>query len=74
MNVFATLLTTSLNVFLVYSDFVMQEICAQDPEGFAIHELTASKKLCTVLVALEPHYEWSSDGHNKLSKIGFQYG
>ena len=44
----------------------------QDPEGFAIHEPAVGKKvLRSPLVALNPHHEWSADGHNKLSKLGF---
>jgi hypothetical protein len=44
---------------------------AQEPEGFAMREPTASKKTRTALVSLGPHHEWSADGHDKLSRIGF---
>lgn len=44
----------------------------QDPDGFAIREPSASKKVFRVpLVSLGPHHEWSADGHDKLSKLSF---
>lgn len=31
----------------------------------------SKKKHCVPLVVLGPHYEWSGDGHDKLSAIGY---
>ncbi|KAF8585605.1 hypothetical protein K439DRAFT_1646596 [Ramaria rubella] len=45
-------------------EFVEMEMRLQDPEGFAIHDPTSKK-------VLGPHCEWSADGHDKLSVIGF---
>jgi len=51
---------------------VQNEMHMQDPDGFSICEPSAGKKVYrTVLLSLGPHHEWSADGHNKLSKIGF---
>ena len=56
----------------MFRKFITGEMRKQDPEGFAIREPSVSKKvLCTPLVALSPHHEWSADGHDKLSKLGF---
>lgn len=44
---------------------------AHDKEGFARREPHAKKIHRTPLVALGPHDEWSADGHDKLSAIGF---
>jgi hypothetical protein len=49
----------------------MSEMRSQDPIGFELREPMAKKILRQALVVLGPHHEWSSDGHNKLSKIGF---
>jgi len=44
----------------------------QDPDGFRIRESSAGKKVFRVaLVSIGPHHEWSADGHDKLSKLGF---
>jgi hypothetical protein len=44
----------------------------QDPDGFAIREPSAGKKVFRVaLVSIGPHHEWSADGHDKLSRLGF---
>lgn len=42
-----------------------------DPEGFNIREPAAKKIKRSVLVSLGPHEEWSGDGHDKLTAIGF---
>ena len=48
------------------------ELKMHDPAGFSMCEPTAGKKVHrVVLVSLGLHHEWSADGHNKLSKIGF---
>ena len=44
---------------------------AQDPLGFELREPTAKKICRQALVVLSPHHEWSGDGHDKLTKIGF---
>ncbi|KAF9487145.1 hypothetical protein BDN71DRAFT_1405132, partial [Pleurotus eryngii] len=43
----------------------------QDPTGAAACEPTAKKVHKAQLVALGPHHEWSADGHDKLSALGF---
>ena len=43
----------------------------QDPGGFIIREPGARKIQRRALVVLGPHQEWSADGHDKLSMIGF---
>jgi hypothetical protein len=43
----------------------------QDPDGFTNREPTAKKIHRTVMVCLGPHHEWSGDGHDKLTAIGF---
>ncbi|SRR6266481_2086425 len=52
-------------------DYVEMEMRLQDPEGFALRDPTAKKKHHVPLVVLGPHYEWSGDGHDKLSAIGY---
>ncbi len=42
-----------------------------DPDGFDIQEPTAKKVPRTALSTPGLHYEWSGDGHDKLSAIGF---
>ena len=42
-----------------------------DPDGFSLREPSAKKVHRSVLVSLGPHHEWSADGHDKLSAIGF---
>jgi hypothetical protein len=44
---------------------------ALDPEGSALRQPDAKKVHRGVLVSLGPHHEWSCDGHDKLSQIGF---
>ena len=43
----------------------------EQPKGFELRDPTAKKIKRSVLVCLEPHHEWSGDGHDKLSAIGF---
>lgn len=42
-----------------------------DPDGFERREPGARKTHRVALVSLGPHHEWSGDGHDKLSAIGF---
>ncbi|KIK77441.1 hypothetical protein PAXRUDRAFT_166828, partial [Paxillus rubicundulus Ve08.2h10] len=51
-------------------DFVTSEMHHHDPGGFKLQEPTAKKITREPLVALGPHHEWS-DGHDKLTSIGF---
>jgi hypothetical protein len=44
---------------------------AMDPDGFTMREPDAHRVHRGVLVSLGPHHEWSCDGHDKLSQIGF---
>ena len=60
-----------LNNYIIIRDFITQEMRAQDPDGFSLREPTAKKKSRGTLVALGPHHEWSTDGHDKLAKLGF---
>jgi len=52
-------------------DFVTSEMRHHDPGGFKLREPTAKKITREPLVALGPHHEWSGDGHDKLTSIGF---
>ncbi|KAF8486785.1 hypothetical protein DFH94DRAFT_796573 [Russula ochroleuca] len=53
-------------------DYINHEMHVQDPDGFTICEPSAHKKVFRVpLVSLGPHHEWSADGHDKLTKLGF---
>ncbi|KAF8591821.1 hypothetical protein K439DRAFT_1656506 [Ramaria rubella] len=49
-------------------EYVELEMRLQDPEGFKIRDLVTKKPHWVPLVTLEPHYEWSGDGHDKLSQ------
>ncbi|KAF8591787.1 hypothetical protein K439DRAFT_1326192, partial [Ramaria rubella] len=42
-----------------------------EPKGFALRDPMAKKIHRVPLVVLGPNYEWSADGHDKLSSIGF---
>lgn len=56
----------------MFRGFITSEMRKQDPEGFANREPAVGKKvLRSPLIALGPHHEWSADGHDKLSKLGF---
>lgn len=41
------------------------------PEGFILRNPMSRKRHRTALVSLRRNDEWSSDGHDKLNKIGF---
>ena|ERR1700722_912268 len=43
----------------------------QDPYGFDVREPSAKKTFRQPLVSIGIHHEWSADGHDKLSAIGF---
>lgn len=59
-------------MFIFYRKYVHDEMLAQVPKSFDLHEPTATKKVHhTQLVALGPNHEWSGDGHDKLSAIRF---
>lgn len=49
----------------------MNEMRRHEPDGFAQREPSRKKTSRQPLVSLGPHYQWSGDGHDKLSKIGF---
>ncbi|KJA25629.1 hypothetical protein HYPSUDRAFT_85343 [Hypholoma sublateritium FD-334 SS-4] len=51
--------------------YIREEMRVQDPAGFAEREPSAKKVHRGVLISLGPHHEWSADGHDKLSAIGF---
>jgi len=55
----------------VSREYVEQTMRDQHPEGFTNREPTAKKIKRGVLVCLGPHHEWSGDGHDKLTAIGF---
>ncbi|KAJ4500374.1 hypothetical protein C8R41DRAFT_811193 [Lentinula lateritia] len=52
-------------------DFIEATMRDQHPEGFANREPTAKKIHRSALVCVGPHQEWSGDGHDKLTGIGF---
>jgi hypothetical protein len=52
-------------------DYVACKMHLQYPDGFAIWEPSAKKIHQQLLIVLGPHHEWSGDGHNKLTKLGF---
>lgn len=52
-------------------DYITAEMRRQDPGGFELRDPTAKKIVREPLVALGPHHEWSADGHDKLTSIGF---
>ena len=54
-----------------FSDFVEQEMRLRHPEGFEVRLPTAKKIHRGRIICLGPHHEWSADGHDKLSQIGF---
>ncbi len=55
----------------VDSDYVNEEMHQLDPDGFSKRTPTSKKKHRVALVVLGPDFEWSCDGHEKLSKLGF---
>ncbi|KAF8572786.1 hypothetical protein K439DRAFT_1665947 [Ramaria rubella] len=64
----AILAETGLNLT---RDYIEDEMKLQDPEGFELREPNAKKVNHRPLVSVGIHEEWSGDGHDKLSKIGF---
>ncbi|THH28069.1 hypothetical protein EUX98_g6112 [Antrodiella citrinella] len=52
-------------------EFITNEMRAVDAEGFELRKPKTKKPRRTGLVSLGPHHEWSADGHDKLSRIGF---
>ncbi|KAM5544110.1 hypothetical protein V8D89_002296 [Ganoderma adspersum] len=52
-------------------DYVSEEMHQLDPDGFSKRAPTSKKKHRVALVVLGPDFEWSCDGHEKLSKLGF---
>ncbi|KIJ42543.1 hypothetical protein M422DRAFT_254322 [Sphaerobolus stellatus SS14] len=52
-------------------DYINAEMHVLDPEGFIIGQPGSRKRRRAQLVLLGPHHEWSGDGHDKLSQIGF---
>ncbi|RDX41373.1 hypothetical protein OH76DRAFT_1423158 [Lentinus brumalis] len=52
-------------------DYISAEMHALDPDGFVIRQPKSKKKHRVALVVLGPDFEWSCDGHDKLSGIGF---
>lgn len=65
------LLYLSIMNIMVSRSKVREEMRAIDPNGFTMREPDAQKIHRGVLVSLGPHHEWSCDGHDKLSRIGF---
>ena len=47
------------------------EMRRHEPDGFTQREPLRKKISRQPLVSLGPHHQWSGDGHDKLSKIGF---
>ncbi|KAG1845558.1 hypothetical protein F4604DRAFT_1662541 [Suillus subluteus] len=56
---------------LLTREYVMNEMRRHEPDGFAQREPSRKKTSRQPLVSLGPHHQWSGDGHDKLSKIGF---
>jgi hypothetical protein len=52
-------------------DYVAEQMHIHEPQGFEIREPSAKKIHRGTLTAIGPHHEWSGDGHDKLSAIGF---
>ncbi|OSD05401.1 hypothetical protein PYCCODRAFT_1443303 [Trametes coccinea BRFM310] len=52
-------------------DYISDEMHKIDPDGFQLRHPTSKKKFRLPLVSLGPDHEWSCDGHDKLSTIGF---
>ncbi|KAG1852177.1 hypothetical protein F4604DRAFT_1518149, partial [Suillus subluteus] len=56
---------------LLTRKYVMDEMRQHESDGFAQRGLSKKKISRQPLVSLGPHHQWSGDGHDKLSKIGF---
>jgi hypothetical protein len=52
-------------------DFVHNKMYLQDSKGFVLHEPTAHKVVWGILHSLGPNHEWSANGHDKLTPLGF---
>ncbi|KAL7278869.1 hypothetical protein ACG7TL_006700 [Trametes sanguinea] len=52
-------------------DYISEEMHLLDLAGFTRRHPTSKKKHRAALVVLGPDHEWSCDGHDKLSGIGF---
>ncbi|KAG2030973.1 hypothetical protein BDR03DRAFT_936513 [Suillus americanus] len=52
-------------------DYIREQMMLQEPEGFVTRQPTSKKLSQKPLVVLGPHHEWSGDGHDKLTQIGF---
>ncbi|KAI0719352.1 hypothetical protein C8T65DRAFT_693334 [Cerioporus squamosus] len=52
-------------------DYISEEMHKLDPTGFVQRHPKSKKKHRTVLIVRGPDFEWSCDGHDKLSAIGF---
>ncbi|KAF5386057.1 hypothetical protein D9615_002423 [Tricholomella constricta] len=50
---------------------IIDEMRLHHPEGFKLREPSVKKIKRGALTSLGPHHEWSADGHDKLSQIGF---
>ncbi|KAJ3994232.1 hypothetical protein F5050DRAFT_1800803 [Lentinula boryana] len=70
LRVIKEILALQHNVHLT-RDFIEATMREEDPDGFKSRDPTAKKIKCSVLVCLGPHHEWSGDGHDKLTAIGF---
>ncbi|KAG2133446.1 hypothetical protein BD769DRAFT_1627428 [Suillus cothurnatus] len=51
--------------------YIRDQMMLQEPEGFVARQPTSKKLSRKPLVVLGPHHEWSGDGHDKLTQIGF---
>ncbi|KIK32618.1 hypothetical protein CY34DRAFT_18913 [Suillus luteus UH-Slu-Lm8-n1] len=56
---------------LLTRKYVTDEMRQHEPDGFAQRGLSKKKISRQPLVSLGPHHQWSGDGHDKLSRIGF---
>ncbi|KAG1741481.1 uncharacterized protein EDB91DRAFT_1237141 [Suillus paluster] len=56
---------------LLTRQYVTDKMRYHKPDGFTQWEPLKKKVSRQPLVSLGPHHQWSGDGHNKLSKIGF---
>jgi hypothetical protein len=55
----------------LHSKYIRDQMMLQEPEGFVARQPTSKKLSRKPLVVLGPHHEWSGDGHDKLTQIGF---
>ncbi|KAF9047219.1 hypothetical protein BDP27DRAFT_1243497 [Rhodocollybia butyracea] len=69
-RVIKEILALKHNVHLT-RDFIEATMREEDSDGFKARDPTAKKIKRSVLVCLGPHHEWSGDGHDKLTAIGF---